>query len=231
MRIPVDFSLDARLSSNMTEIKLVAESAERGFPWDALIGLIPHLIWAVAALVVLRWISVDTIRSAFGRVNKIGIAGLELEFRGEVEAAVEARGKPAPAGQVGRVARRLAASDYLVRGARILWVDDTPENNLLEARPLEAAGASIVFARSTEEAINAAVRTPFDVVISDIARGDDTEAGLRMPGELVTRGVSIPVIFYVGQAKKPPPPDAFGIADRPDELLHLVLDGLARRRG
>lgn len=215
----------------MAEFKIAMECAERAFPWGAVIGIAPHVIWGVVALVVMRWIGIDAIRFALARLNKIGVAGLELEFREELEAAVEARGKPAPVGQVGRVARRLVASGSLVRGARILWVDDEPDNNRLEVRPLEAAGASIVFARSTDKAIEAAIHAPFDLVISDIARGDDAGAGLRMPGELAARGVGIPVIFYVGQAQKPAPPDAFGIADRPDELLHLVLDGLARQRG
>jgi CheY-like chemotaxis protein len=215
----------------MAEVKLAIECAGNDFHWGALVGLVPHVIWAVVALIMLRWIGIDAIRLALARLNKIGVAGLELEFREEVEAAVEARGKPAPVGQVGRVARRLSASGHLVRGAQILWVDDEPENNRLEARPLLAAGASIVFVRSTDEAIDAAVRTPFDLVISDIARGNDAEVGLRMPGELAARGLRVPVIFYVSQAQKPAPPDAFGMTDRPDELLHLVLDALARQRG
>lgn len=214
----------------MAGVKLTLESGGHGFPWDSLIGLVPHLIWAAVVLVALRWIGVDAIRSAIARLNKVGVAGVELEFREEVEAAVEARGKPVALGQIGRVARRLAASGRLARGARILWVDDEPDNNLLEARPLEAAGARFVFVRSTDEAIDAA-RTPFDLVISDIERDGDPEAGLRMPATLAAHGISIPVIFYVGEAHKPPPADAFGIADRPEELLHLVLDGLARRRG
>lgn len=215
----------------MVGVKFTIESAERGFPWDAFIGLVPHLIWAGVVLVALRWIGIDSIRAVLARLNKIGIAGVELGFKADVEAAVEARGNQASVTQVGRVARRLAASGHLVRGARILWVDDEPGNNRLEARPLEAAGASILFARSTDEAIDAAVRTPFDLVISDIERGDDAVAGLMMPHALAARAVNVPVIFYVAQARKPAPPDAFGISDRPDELLHLVLDCLARRRG
>lgn len=215
----------------MAEIKLTIESAERHFPWDALLGLVPHVIWAVVALVMLRWIGIDVIRMAFARLNKIGVAGLEIEFRKGVEEADKARGKSASESQVERIARRLAVSRDLVRGARILWVDDEPDNNRLEARPLEVAGASIVFARSTQEAIDAADGAHFDLAISDIVRGGDAEAGLRMLDELKARGMAVPVIFYVGRAQKPAPPAAFGIADRPDELLHLVLDGLARQRG
>ena len=41
-----------------------------------------------------------------------------------------------------------------------------------------------------------------------------------------------PVIFYVGEVdeRRGPPPGSAGITNRPDELLHLVLDVLERRR-
>lgn len=201
------------------------------FPWAALIGLVPHLVWAAVILIVLRWIGVAEVRLLLARLKKIGAAGLGLEFHEKVQAAVEARGHPTTPQQLGRVARRLAASGPLVQGAQILWVDDEPDNNHLEARPLQDAGATIVFARSTREAIDQAQRMRFDLVISDIVRGNDASAGLHMTRELAASGLNAPVIFYVGQAKKPVPADAFGITDRPDELLHLVLDALARRRG
>ena len=37
------------------------------------------------------------------------------------------------------------------------------------------------------------------------------------------------VIFYVAESKGPPKV-AFGIATRPDELMHLIADALERRR-
>jgi hypothetical protein len=39
------------------------------------------------------------------------------------------------------------------------------------------------------------------------------------------------VIFYVSviNQDKPLPPGAFGLTNRPDELLHLVIDALERR--
>jgi hypothetical protein len=40
------------------------------------------------------------------------------------------------------------------------------------------------------------------------------------------------VIFYVGEFDpgRGLPPFAFGLTNRPDELLHLILDVLARRK-
>jgi hypothetical protein len=37
-------------------------------------------------------------------------------------------------------------------------------------------------------------------------------------------------VFYVGHVEGPCPSSAFGVADRPTELVHLVLDSLARTR-
>jgi CheY-like chemotaxis protein len=131
---------------------------------------------------------------------------------------------------LGRAARRLASAAKVVEGARLLWVDDTPDSIVQESRLLEQAGAVITRTLSTDEAVNALNRENFDLVLSDIARGDDDQAGLHFADELVARRNSPPIVFYVGAAKWPPPRHAFGIADRPDELVHLVLDSLARTR-
>jgi len=45
-------------------------------------------------------------------------------------------------------------------------------------------------------------------------------------------GDGAPVVFYIGDLDEDRgvPPGAFGITDRVEELLHLVLDALERRR-
>ncbi|HSE82988.1 MAG TPA: hypothetical protein VLB01_00400 [Thermodesulfobacteriota bacterium] len=72
----------------------------------------------------------------------------------------------------------------------------------------------------------------YDVVISDMARGDNTTAGLEFLNELRKEDKTTPVIFYVGvfNLEKGIPPQAFGITNRPDELLHLTLDALERKK-
>lgn len=214
----------------MAELNLTTDPPEAGFPWEALIGLLPHLLWAAVVVGLFLWIGPDAIRAALRRLTKLGVAGVELEFREELEAAAEAHETPTPPEQIDRASRRLAVSAALIRGARLLWVDDQPENNRLDVRLLRSAGAKVTLVESTEEAFRALARTHFDVVISDIARGDQQEAGLRMAEEFPRRSVRSPIIFYVGEARKPIPDEAFGVTDRPDELLHLVLDALARLR-
>lgn len=215
----------------MAELNLTTDPPADGFPWEVVVGLVPHLLWAMVAIGLVAWIGPEAIRAALKRLTKVGVAGLELEFRDELEAAAEAQGKTPPPGHIGRASRRLAASEALIRGAKILWVDDEPRNNRFEGRLLEAAGARITQATSTETGLAAAEKTTFDVVISDMARGAEMDAGLRLCRELAVGRHQAPVVLYVGHADKPVPSEAFGITDTPDELVHLVLDALARRRG
>jgi CheY-like chemotaxis protein len=58
-------------------------------------------------------------------------------------------------------------------------------------------------------------------------------AGIDMLKDLAKQEVTLPVIFYVGHVEPgaPAPAGAFGITDRPDQLLQLILDALARTRG
>lgn len=126
--------------------------------------------------------------------------------------------------------RRAVLVSTVIRGARILWVDDLPANNHAECRLLEAFGAEVRQARSTQEGVSALALGRWDLLLSDMERDGVPDAGLQMLGQL-SRG-SPPVVFYVGSVdeSRPVPWGAFGIADRPDPLLHLVLDVLERHR-
>lgn len=215
----------------MAELNLmVYPPGSDGVPWKALIGIVPHVLWALVLVGLFLWIGPGATRSALGRMSKLGFAGLELEFREGLEAAAEAHETPASSDELDRASRRLASAAALVRGARILWVDDEPDNNSLDVRLLRSAGAKVKLALSTEQALRELARAHFELVISDIARGDEADAGVRMAEELRQRGVTSPVIFYAGTVRKPIPDEAFGLTNRPDELLHLVLDALARLR-
>jgi CheY-like chemotaxis protein len=135
---------------------------------------------------------------------------------------------------------RANASRSVFEGAEILWVDDRPSNNRNEARMLRSFGALITFAATSEEArralkIGAEQHQPFDIIISDISRdlpAPDGTAGLTMLPRLREAGFLQPVIYYVGRTQPGAgvPADAFGLTNRPDQLLHLVIDALSRVR-
>ncbi len=116
--------------------------------------------------------------------------------------------------------------------AQILWVDDHPENNLNERRMFRQLRAEIDTAKSTEEALGILENGRYDLVISDMDRGDEATAGLKFLQQFRKVNKTTPVIFYVGvfDAKIGVPAQAFGITNRPDELLHLTLDALERKK-
>lgn len=127
------------------------------------------------------------------------------------------------------VLRRLRLVQRAVNGARILWIDDNPSWNEWEVASLTAVGAIVHTAKSTQSAMES-VGTGFDLIISDICRGDEQKAGVAALPGLRSAAPEVPIIFYVGELLNGPPSGAFGITNRPDELLHLVLDALERRR-
>jgi CheY-like chemotaxis protein len=125
---------------------------------------------------------------------------------------------------------RLAAA--AIRGARILWIDDQPANNAWERRMLRELGAHVTAVTQTATALDCLGAEPFDVVLSDIARRDRRDEGLISLPQINAVAPRTAVIFYVGalDAKRGIPPGARGITDHPEELLHMALDALERRK-
>jgi eukaryotic-like serine/threonine-protein kinase len=128
--------------------------------------------------------------------------------------------------------RRAELARSAVSGATILWVDDNPDANRAEIILLEALGARVSTARTTADALRQASSGGWDVVVSDIYRPGMPGEGLRMLDSLKVRDLEIPVIYYVFNAgpHQDRPLGSFGITTRPDELVHLILDVLERRR-
>jgi CheY-like chemotaxis protein len=130
------------------------------------------------------------------------------------------------------VMRRYQMVSQVLQGARILWVDDRPDNNLFERATFTSMGATISLATSTDEAVAMLQAEPADVLISDMERYGNAEAGLQLLKSIQGLPERPDMIFYVGSLDRArgTPPGAFGITDRPDELIHLVLDVLERVR-
>jgi len=182
------------------------------------------------------------------RVGHIEAFGVKLSVSGEqaLNAAVEMARKLAdptldvPEADRKRALDRAKREHALLDGAELLWVDDTPSNNRNEARMLRSFGAVITFAASTAEAMHALrlaaeQAQPFSLILSDISRAPpdaERDAGIRMLAALRGDNVALPVIFYVARRLDAGMPGgAFGLTNRPDELLHLTLDALSRTRG
>ncbi len=120
----------------------------------------------------------------------------------------------------------------ILRHAQILWVDDNPENNIYEREVLQTLGSNTDVATSTEQGIVALQSKVYDLVVSDMSRGSSPNEGLILLREMRKSRFPQRVVFYVGtvDSEKGKPAESFGITDRPDELLHLLMDILERQR-
>ena len=213
-----------------------------------IIGAISNLLWvSLAAFVV--WLLRQPLTAAVARLATFEAFGVKFALSGgtALDAAIElAQKNPDWPVEVSAADRKAAldranANRSLFEGAEILWVDDHPSNNRNEARMLRSFGALVTFAATTEEAsralqTGAEQHQPFDIILSDISRdmpASDPTAGLTMLTRLRNAGSQQPVIYYVGRPNPDAgvPPGAFGVTNRPDQLLQLVTDALSRVRG
>jgi CheY-like chemotaxis protein len=121
----------------------------------------------------------------------------------------------------------------LANRSQILWVDDRPNNNVLERRSLEALGVQFTISTSTEDAITRTQQQRFDIIISDMGRPPDPKAGYTLLDRLRASGNQTPFIIYAGsrasehqiEAKSH---GAIGCINRADELFNMVLAALAK---
>lgn len=134
-------------------------------------------------------------------------------------------------GATSPVMRRAALAQRALVGAHALWVDDQPDGNRLEAESLKALGVRVSQVETGADARDALRNGAFDLILSDIARPGGASEGLDDLNGLKALAPDVPVIFYILHLKPDGvPPGAFGITARPDELLHLCMDALERRR-
>lgn len=127
--------------------------------------------------------------------------------------------------------RRAARVGHALHGARVLWVDDHPENNAWERELFRALGVVIVSVESTESALASMEKEIFDLLISDIQRAREPMDGIEGAKQIKAVVPQIPIVFYVQKLTSNHIPEpATGITNEPNELLHLVLDRLERAR-
>jgi PleD family two-component response regulator len=132
-----------------------------------------------------------------------------------------------------QVARRAARLADVIRGSKLMIINDRPDEMRGPMRIFEELQIDVEVAESTSNAMSWLNRKNFDVVVSDMARGAEQDAGLKLLKEMQSNGFKVPVIFTVGRFKPEmgTPAHAFGITNRVDDLLNLVFDALERARG
>jgi CheY-like chemotaxis protein len=113
----------------------------------------------------------------------------------------------------------------------ILWVDDNPDYNTNERQAIRNLWKNVQFAlaRSTDEALKLLTTDPsrFSLVISDMGRPGDREAGFTLLQSMRDAGIDIPTIFYAASANPARNAEAQrlgarGMTNDPNQLLTLV---------
>jgi CheY-like chemotaxis protein len=132
-----------------------------------------------------------------------------------------------------QVARRAARIQPIISGARVLLVNDFPKEMENVISIMHALGVEVEVVTTSEDAIAVLAQHQFDVVVSDMRRGQTPDEGLRLLNIMRLKGVYLPMILTVGKYEpgRGTPAYAFGITNRVDELLNLLFDAFERTRG
>jgi CheY-like chemotaxis protein len=115
--------------------------------------------------------------------------------------------------------------------ASVLWVDDNPSNNFYERKALEALGIRFTISTSTDDALEKLNAYKYDVVISDMGRPPDKQAGYILLAEKQKLGDTTPYIIYAGSNAPEHKAEArqkgaIGTTNNPQELFQLVLGAI-----
>lgn len=79
---------------------------------------------------------------------------------------------------------------------RLLWVDDHPQNNVYEERFFEDHRIAVHTVTGSVDAFRLLAMYDYDVVISDMGRGEDRLAGIRLVEEMRAQRDETPVLIY-----------------------------------
>ncbi len=125
----------------------------------------------------------------------------------------------------------LEAAEKL-NGASILWVDDEPSNNTYERNALEALGVRFTICIDTREAMKQVRIRQFNLVLSDMGRGEDRQAGYKLLEQLREQDIITPFIIYARGGNKAENKieaqsrGAFTSVAGPQKLFKAVVDAI-----
>ena len=113
----------------------------------------------------------------------------------------------------------------------VLWVDDRPDNNIIERRSMAAYNIDFVLAQSTGQALAELRKQQFDAIISDMGRPPDSLAGYTLLEAVRGSGDQTPYFIYAGSrdpahVREARSRGAQGTTNMGDELLQMLLQAL-----
>lgn len=119
--------------------------------------------------------------------------------------------------------------------ASVLWVDDSPSNNTYERIALEALGIHTTISTSTEDAMEKIRLNKYQVIVSDMSRPPDMQAGYTLLEKLKKQQINIDFIIYDVSILPPQKAEArlkgaYGSTNNPQELFQLVTNAIERQQ-
>lgn len=227
-------------------LKIPADSVAAATPqagseidWTEVIKIIPSLLWFILIAILFIKFYRPIRYELLPKLAGIKAMGVELSFiTKSIDAALDLAEKnrkwkvDVPSSAKDLVLKRAREHLKIFENAKILWVDDNPNNNTNELRMFTQLKMIVEFVTSTEEALEKLRTNRYDLILSDMLREKVADEGIKFLSQFRRRDEITPVIFYVGTFKPElgVPGGAFGITNRPDELLHLVMDALERKK-
>jgi CheY-like chemotaxis protein len=216
------------------------------------IRLTKVLVWP-ACLIVFLVLFQGHIGDLLDRINKLHVSPRSLDvglapekiatsaaaagFAAGAQKAQEGPVTPEQASQVSTTIGRsfaptadssAATSNNIVPQGRILWVDEHPTNNIGLSNAFQDLGIKVIQSVSTEDALDQLKQSQFDVIITSMTRGGNSEDGLRFIAALQKLGVKTPVIIYAAHwaAQHKGQEEQFGvqgITNDPSVIYHLTI--------
>ena len=162
----------------------------------------------------------------------------EVPIQIEEHTFIEERERPAAAvaaataKEVSDLVKDLEAQKEPTRSHKVvLWVDDKPDNNIVERQSMAAYNIDFVLARSTGQALAELNKRQFNAIISDMGRPPDSKAGYTLLEAVRQSGDQTPYFIYAGSRAAKHIVEALsrgaqGATNRGDELIRMVLQAL-----
>ncbi len=203
-----------------------------------IIKIIPDLLWVLLALVIFIYSYRLIKKTLLPNVTNISAFGIKINMLKESIDSIYDIAKKDKMWDVSIseldkdiVLKRTNRNLNLFKNLSILWFDDRPDTLKNEIKMFRQLGGKIEITTTLEKTISMLKTSNFDLMISDIDRSNGEEDGVSTLKKLYKNKTYLPTIFYIGDVNEELgiPPHAFGLTNRPDELLHLVIDILERK--
>lgn len=200
-----------------------------------ILDFVESLVWPAVVLLSLLLYRRD-ISDAIRRLKSLATPAGNAEFAEAAGALLDEAAATTKtvvsAGSKRGVLRRLEHAADVLKGGRLLWVDDHPEGNASLIQLFRAAGMEVDTALSTAEALSRLRMRSYDVILSDNGRQQDPSAGISMLRDLDDLGIDTPVVLYTlgFDYQRGFPRRAFAVTEAPDEVVHYVIDLIERAR-